>query len=223
MPLHALAFCFRMKVMKHFILWSLWFSVSTRETQRAQTFRYLKLFTFFWTAPYSVPVSAAMSLAVSRRLWLIISSSFPLLLSVLAVRGCHYGADRRCLFPNLKCFTHRLTLLAPMQASPQTRWSCVWIFDAWISSLTRNCITARCQNDLSSSATFSHWNITTSGGQVTWFSLWCEKVDGTSHVSRIAILRDICSWFHDAPDFPFDLYNSKTRITFFLDVTLRRG
>jgi hypothetical protein len=60
-----------------------------------------------------------------------------------------------------KCFTHRLTIIAHMQASPHACWSYVWISDMGI--------TPCCWNYTCFPAIFSCWNM------VTW---WVESEHG---------------------------------------------
>jgi len=85
-----------------------------------------------------------------------------------------------------------LTQLSPMLSPPYACWYRACVSDGGISSLTINSITLRYLSDMSSPTIFLHWNITTWQGQMMWFSLWWETIDGTSaQISRIAILSGI--------------------------------
>ena len=55
-----------------------------------------------------------------------------------------WGRFVMSVFPSLKCISHCLILLAPMQKVPYVCWSHEWISNSGISSLTRNSITAYC-------------------------------------------------------------------------------
>jgi len=53
---------------------------------------------------------------------------FPILLpQYRQFMGNNYGANWKCVFISLKCFTHCLTESTHMQASLYTRWICAWI------------------------------------------------------------------------------------------------
>ena len=98
--------------------------------------------------------------------YLMATSTLFLLGSVEAARGRPlWGWSWMLVLPSLKCFTHHLTLLAPMHTSPYTRWSLWWISAAGISSLTRNSMMARWQNETSLSAILYHLFM------VTWCKL----------------------------------------------------
>jgi hypothetical protein len=92
-------------------------------TQREQTFRYPKISIISWTARCPTPSCAAISLNVILRSCLMSLSTFCLLRSAAAVL-CRpqRGWSAMSVFPSLKCFTHLLSLLAPMQTSPYTHY-----------------------------------------------------------------------------------------------------
>ena len=98
-------------------------------------------------------------------------------------------------FLPLKCCTHRLTLLAPMQALLYVCLSLVWISNLGISSSTRKFITAPCRNPV-----YLHWNMTTWRGQVMWFSFHCEIMGGSSrhtthcNIALCLVIIWHCSW-----------------------------
>ena len=136
--------------------WNLCFSGSKPETQRVWTFWCSKLCTNCWHAQCPITISAAISLT-------LILSDEPIdltLVSVEAVCRYHYRADQQCLCPSLKCFTHCLTLLAPMQALSYPWWSCAWTSGVWTSFLTRSFVTQVAKNDVSLPDIFSHSNMT---------------------------------------------------------------
>jgi len=58
-------------------------------------------------------------------------------------------ADQQCVFPSLKCSTHLLILLAPMQASPYTPQSHSQMTPVKFSFLKINSVTAHYQNNIS--------------------------------------------------------------------------
>jgi len=111
-------------------------------------------------------------------------------------------------FKGLKCFTHHLTLLAPMHTSPYTHWSLWWISAAGISSLTRNSMTARWRNKTSLLAILYHLFM------VTWCKLltpyltqrydnsWCHLPNNTQ-LFDVAELPTMwrCSWLSVWPSY----------------------
>jgi hypothetical protein len=73
-----------------------------------------------------------------------------------------------------------------MQASSCAHWRCAWVLDVGMS-LARHTLTALWQDDMSLPHIFSQWNITKWQWQATWFSIWCEIIDGTGHhISHIS-------------------------------------
>ena len=91
----------------------------------------------------------------------MISSTVFLLGSVEAAQGRPlWGWSWMLVFPSLKCFTHRVTQLAPMHTSPYTCWSLWWTSAAGISSLTRNSMTACWQNETLSAILYHLFMVT---------------------------------------------------------------
>jgi hypothetical protein len=83
---------------------------------------------------------AAISVTIILPSFLMSSSTFCLLRSVATVLGRpQRGWSAMSVFPSLKCFTHLLTLLVPMQASPYTaRSRCRWLLPSFpLSQVTQ--------------------------------------------------------------------------------------
>jgi hypothetical protein len=106
--------------------------VSKRGTQREQKSRYSKISIISLTAWCPTPNSAAVSLNVILRSFLMISSTFCLLRSVAVLGRPQRGWSAMSVFPSLKCFTHFLTLLTPIQTSPYTaEVACRWFLQSF--------------------------------------------------------------------------------------------
>ena len=108
-------------------------------------------------------------------------------------------------FKGLKCFTHCLTLLAPIHTSPYTRWSLWWISAAGISSLTRNSMMARWQNEFCITCLWSRDA-----------SYWCHTslkgmtIVGTAYQTILnRLMLQSCQLCDVAHDFWYDPCNSK--------------
>jgi len=117
------------------------------------------------------------------------SSIYLLLCSVEAARGT---SDWRwwviSLFPSLSCFTHRLTLLAPMQTYPYSCWSCASISEGGNLLFNKTtCLWTVMQSPLFARHFHTLKNDHMTGARMH-FSLRREMKDGTScHISRITM------------------------------------
>jgi hypothetical protein len=109
-----------------------------------------------------------------------------------------WGRFVTSVFPFLKCISHCLILPAPMQKLPHVCWSHEWISESGISSLTRNSITVCCWN-MSSPATFLHWNINMWQVQVMW--LYCTTAWHLSVIKQRPCLPEYASWKNSAYNF----------------------
>ena len=89
------------------------------------------------------------------------------------------GSSWILLFPSLKCFIHRLKLVAPEQTSPYVQWSLRWISEANFSSLTRNSMRACCQKKTSLSAILEIIPV------VKWYKVLHLKPNGAHSVSPL--------------------------------------
>jgi hypothetical protein len=151
--------------------------------------------TISWTALCPIPSSTGIAVSVTRLSSLMSASTLSLLYSVEAVQGRPlWGWCVMSVFPSLKCFTHRLTLLAPMQTSPYMLWSMRSISAAGVSSLTRNSITARCLNDTTLAAFFSRVLCLRDESNRRPFSQKGATTDGaTCHTTHVALLLRVYS------------------------------